>query len=85
MDNQTVKSWRDEVSTTLGRLDERTKIINEKMDAICKTQAKHHDRLDILETAESNRQAVSKKMYVIITILVSVVTTLANIAWKLFK
>ena len=85
MANNSVKSWRDEVSATLGRLDERTQQMTKKLDTLCKTQTQHDERIDALEIAESNRQAVSKKVYVIIGLIVSVITTLANIAWKIFK
>ena len=85
MANSTVKSWRDDVSTTLGRLDERTKNMDTKLNAVCKVQSKHDDRIDVLEVAESNRSAVQKKMHIVYGIIISMVTAGANIAFKVFK
>ena len=85
MSNSTVKNWRDEVSTTLGRLDERTKNIDVKLDTVRKAQSKHDDRIDVLEIAHANRSAVQKKMHVVYGIIITVITAGANIAFKVFK
>ena len=85
MSNASVKTWRDDVSRTLGRLDERTHLMDKKMDKVCETQAKHDDRIDVLEVAESNRSAVQKKMNIVYGMIITVVSAGANIAWKVFK
>jgi len=79
-----VKSWRDEVSTTLGRLDERTENIDRKLDQVCTEQENQYKRIEVLETGESNRQAVQKKMVALYAFIVAVITTLSNIAFQVF-
>ena len=79
-----VSSWRDEVSTTLGRLDERTKNIDEKLDQVCTEQGNQDQRIETLETGESNRRAVNKKMVALYAFIVAVVTTLSNVAFQVF-
>ena len=85
MVNSTVKNWRDDVSTTLGRLDERTKNMDTKLNAVCKIQSKHDDRIDVLEIAHANRSAVQKKMHIVYGMIITVITAGANIAFKVFK
>jgi len=80
-----VSSWRDEVSTTLGRLDERTKNIDEKLDLVCTEQENHGQRIRTLEDIESNRRAVNKKMVALYAFIVAIVTTLSNIAFQVFN
>lgn len=81
--NLSVSSWRDEVSTTLGRLEERSGNIYKKLDEMCLKQGIHEVRIDKLEMIESNRSAVAKKMAALMALIVAVVTTLSNIAWKI--
>ena len=85
MNGTSVKTWRDDVSSMLGRLDERTEKMDKKLDAVCKVQSKHDERMDKLEVAESNRSAVQKKMHIVYGIIISMVTAGANIAFKVFK
>ena len=79
-----VSNWRDDVSTTLGRLDERTKNIDEKLDQVCTEQGNQDQRIETLETGESNRRAVNKKMVALYAFIVAVITTLSNIAFQVF-
>ena len=85
MNGTQLKTWRDDVSTTLGKLDERTKRMDKKLDDACKTHVHYDERMDKLEVAESNRSAVQKKMNIIYGIIISIVTAGANIAFKVFK
>ena len=76
-----VSSWRDEVSTTLGRLDERTKNIDAKLDLACAERENHDQRIETLETGEANRRAVQKKMVALYSFIVVIIATLSNIAF----
>ena len=82
--NTSVSSWRDSVSETLGRLDERSNNIYDKLEKICLKQGIHEVRIDKLEIIESNRSAVARKMTALMALVVAVVTTLSNIAWQIF-
>ena len=81
----TVRSWRDDVSMTLGQIDERTQNTEEKLDKALKEQGKQDKRIGTLEIESSNRSAVQKKMTALMVLVVAVVTTLSNIAFKLFR
>ena len=78
-----VSSWRHDVSRTLGRIEERTKNTDEKLDKALEEQGRQDKRIDKLETIESNRSAVQKKMTALIAFIVMIVTFLSNIAWKI--
>ena len=84
-DYSTVRSWRDDVGETLGRIDERTKNTEEKLDKALKEQGSQDKRIGTLETESSNRSAVQKKMTALMALVVVIVTTLSNIAWKIFR
>jgi hypothetical protein len=79
----TVRSWRDDVGETLGRIDERTKNTEEKLDKALEEQGNQDKRIGTLETTESNRKAVQRKMNALIAFIVMIVTFLSNIAWKI--
>ena len=81
----TVRSWRDDVSMTLGQIDERTQNTEEKLDKALKEQGRQDKRIGTLETESSNRSAVQKKMTALMALVVVIVTTLSNIAWKIFR
>ena len=81
--NDTVSSWRLGVSKSLGSLETMSKNIEKKLDEVCDVQGKHDDRIDTLETTESNRKAVQRKMNALIAFIVMIVTFLSNIAWKI--
>jgi len=83
--HSSVSSWRDEVSATLGRLDERTKNIELKLDQARRERGNHDKRLEALELGESNRQAIHKKMVALYAFIVAVITTLSNIAFQVFR
>lgn len=80
-----VSSWRDDVSRSLGALESTTKNIDKKLDHVCKTQKAQEDRIEVLETLESNRKAVAKRMVALQSVLIAVITAIANIAFKIFK
>lgn len=84
-DYSTVRSWRDDVSSSLGSLETMSQNIEKKLDHVCNVQGKHDDRIDELERIESNRSAVQKRMTALMALIVAVVTTLSNIAWKMFR
>lgn len=81
----TVRSWRDDVSETLGAIDERTKNTDEKIEKALTEQGRQDKRIGTLEIESSNRNAVQKKMTALMVLVVAVVTTLSNIAFKLFR
>ena len=81
----TVRSWRDDVSMTLGQIDERTQNTEKKLDKALKEQGRQDKRIGTLETESSNRSAVQKKMTALMVLVVAIVTTLSNIAFKLFR
>lgn len=81
----TVRSWRDDVGETLGAIDERTKNTDEKLDKVLEEQGSQDKRIETLEVESSNRSAVQKKMTALMVLVVAIVTTLSNIAFKLFR
>ena len=81
----TVSSWRDDVSGTLGRIDERTQNTEKKLDKTLEEQGRQDKRIGVLEVESSNRSAVQKKMTALMVLVVAIVTTLSNIAFKLFR
>ena len=81
----TVSSWRDDVSRSLGGMEKGIENIEKKIDGICEIQKKHNGRINTLEDIESNRRAVNKKMIVLYSFIVAIVTTLSNIAFKVFR
>ena len=81
----TVSSWRDDVSKSLGGMEKGIENIEKKIDGICEIQKKHNGRINTLEDIESNRRAVNKKMIVLYSFIVAIVTTLSNIAFKVFR
>ena len=81
----TVRSWRDDVGETLGRIDERTQNTEKKLDRALKEQGSQDKRIETLEVESSNRSAVQKKMTALMVLVVAIVTTLSNIAFKLFR
>ena len=80
----TVRSWRDDVGETLGRIDERTLNTDKKIDKALEEQGSQDKRIEKLEITESNRSAVQKKMTALMAFIVAVVSVLSNIAWNLF-
>lgn len=80
---RTVTEWRDDVTMLLGRLDERTKTINNKLDDVCKKQKEHEQRIEDLEALESNRSAVQKKLGALYAAIIAIVTLAVNVAAKL--
>ena len=81
----TVRSWRDDVSRSLGGLEAVTKNIDKKLNYVCKEQANQGKKIGALETINSNRAAVSKKMAALYVFIIGVVAFLSNIAFKLFR
>ena len=81
----TVRSWRDDVSMTLGQIDERTQNTEKKLDRALKEQGSQDKRIETLEVESSNRSVVQKKMTALMVLVVAIVTTLSNIAFKLFR
>lgn len=75
----------DKVQRFMGRIDERTLNMEEKLDNLCEKTINHEDRISKNETYISNQKAVNKKMAVLYGVIISVVTALANIAFKFFK
>lgn len=82
--NNTVSSWRDGVSRSLGGMEKGIENIEKKLDTMCKKQTNHENRIDKLEIIESNRSAVQKKMTALMAFIVAVVSVLSNIAWNIF-
>ena len=80
-----VRSWRDDVSESLGSLKTMSQNIEKKMDKVCAAQGEHEDRIDTLEKNESTRKAVQRKMNGLIAFIVMIVTFLSNLAWRLFR
>ena len=80
-----VSSWRDDVSKSLGGMEKGIEYIEMKIDVMCEIQKKHNGRINTLEDIESNRRAVNKKMIVLYSFIVAIVTTLSNIAFKVFR
>lgn len=81
----TVRSWRDDVSKSLGGLEKGIENIEKQVGGICKVQKLHDDRIEKLELQESNRTAVHKRMMALYAFVVAIVTTAANIAWMIVK
>ena len=81
----TVRSWRDDVSESLGSLKTMSQNIEKKMDRVCTAQGRHEDRIDALEKNESTRKVVQRKMNGLIAFIVMIVTFLSNLAWRIFR
>ena len=45
----TVRSWRDDVSESLGSLKTMSQNIEKKMDKVCAAQGRHEDRIYTIE------------------------------------
>jgi len=81
----TVKSWRDDVSETLGAISERTKNTVKKLDQALEEQGRQDKRIEKLEVIESNRSAVQKKVHALTALIVAIVTAAANITWQIVR
>ena len=79
-----VSSWRDDVSRSLGSIETNILNIDKKLDQVCTEQGNQDQRIETLETGESNRRAVNKKMVALYAFIVAAITTLSNIAFQVF-
>jgi len=80
-----VRTWRDEVSTTLGSIETNMKNMDKKLDKMCGVQTKHGERIHFIEEIESNRKAVNKKLNALWAAIIVGVSFIANIAFRIFN
>lgn len=80
-----VATWRDHVSETLGSLTTTASNIEKKLDKACEVMDHHEVRIDALEDVNEQRSAVQKKIGALYAAIITIVTLLANIAWKIIK
>ena len=80
-----VTSWRDDVSKSLGGIEQNITNIDNKLGQVCKKIEKHEDRIDTLEEVESNRKAVQKRLNALWASIIVFVSAAANIAFKVFN
>lgn len=89
MPNQTVKTWRDDVSFKLGQIIEKQENMHSDIKVTNGKVNDHEDRIDDLETIESNRKAVKKYMAGVWAILggtvVWVLQKISPVAFSIFK
>lgn len=62
MPNTTVRAWRDDVSEKLGYITAKMEEMHGDIKITNGKVCNHEERINILETSESNKQAVKKWM-----------------------
>ena len=80
-----VRTWRDEVSKTLGSIETNILNMDEKLGMVCNVQTKYGERILTLEETESNRKAVNRKLNALWAGIIVLVSAISNLAFRIFN